>query len=172
MIIQHIHFQGDEMEKETDIFSLPQRHSTRLPNHNYRWSASYFVTIRANHHEPVFEMPELHQIVQEQWDALPTRFAHVQLDEFVIMPDHIHGILHFQTSDTASPSLGRVIGAYKSLTSVLWFRYVKEHNVFWKGVLWQRSFHDHILRDANDLEQKRQYIRNNPVRWKESNPYT
>ncbi len=160
------------MHKDTNQSSLPKRRSTRLRTHNYQWSASYFITIRANHHQPAFDMPELSIILHQQWKDIPTRFPHVHLDEYVIMPDHMHGILHFCVTDTTTPALKNVIGAYKSLTTVLWFRYIKTHNVHWQGLLWQRSFHDHVIRDAADLEQKRQYIRDNPLRWRtHTDPY-
>ena len=61
------------MNRKASKEDLPERRSVRLPDHNYRWTASYFVTIRAAHHEPVFEMSELHTILQEAWTALPER---------------------------------------------------------------------------------------------------
>ena len=153
------------MDQKTSDEHLPVRRSQRLSQHNYEWSASYFVTIRGAHHEPVFEMQELHTILEEVWTALPQRFPHVKLDEFVIMPDHMHGILHFHVTANNAPSLGRVIGAYKSITTVTWFDYVKAHTISWSGYLWQRNYHEHILRDAEDLAEKRRYIRENPQRW-------
>jgi putative transposase len=160
------------MSDRSERDQLPQRHSTRLARHNYRWTASYFVTIRRAHHQPVFDIPELHAIVENTWNTLPTRFACVSLDDYVVMPDHFHAILHFLVTDTPAPSLGQVIGAYKSITTVKWFDYIKTHNVYWSGLLWQRNYHDHVIRDAHDLEQKRLYIRNNPLRWEtETNPY-
>jgi putative transposase len=164
------------MSKENQDGNLPTRRSMRHPNHNYRWTASYFVTIRAAHHEPVFEIDALRSILQEQWTAIPQHFPSVMLDEFVIMPDHIHGILHFFVTATAkkAPSLGDVIGRYKSTTTVIWFRYQKTHNIFWSGLLWQRNYHDHVIRDDDELTQKRHYILENPQRWAENpdRPYS
>ena len=62
------------MEKDKTKSSLPQRRSIRLSTHNYQWTASYFITIRA-HHEPVFEIPELFSMVTQQWMNLPNRFS-------------------------------------------------------------------------------------------------
>lgn len=107
--------QGEKSMDMSEQSELPRRRSLRLPQHNYRWTASYFVTIRSEHHEPVFDMPELRAIVEEGWQALPARFPHVELDTFIVMPDHIHGILHFTVTNAKSPSLGSVIGAYHSL---------------------------------------------------------
>lgn len=160
-------------QNEDDTSSLLRRRSIRLSTHNYQWTASYFITIRAHHHQPVFEMPELCTIVTQQWTNLPTRFSHVQLDEYIIMPDHMHGILHILTTETTSPPLKQILGAYKSLTTVEWFQHVKTHNAEWQGLLWQKGFYDHIIRDVADLEQKRQYIRDNPLgRKAHTNPYT
>ena len=164
--------QGEKSMDLSDRSELPRRRSLRLPQHNYRWTASYFVTIRSEHHEPVFDMPELRSIVEEGWQALPARFPHVELDAFIVMPDHMHGILHFAVTNTKSPSLGSVIGAYKSISTVVWLNYVKTHPVSWSGRLWQRDFHDHIIRDTADLQREREYIRLNPIRWqKQPNRY-
>ncbi len=120
------------MSRETRDGNLPMRRSIRNPNHNYRWTASYFVTIRAARLEPVFEMEELRSILQDEWQSIPQHFPDVSLDECVIMPDHLHGILHFSVaaSQQKAPSLGELIGRYKSTTTVLWFRYQKMHNIF------------------------------------------
>src|SRR5437868_2217325 len=71
------------MNRKTSKEDLPKRESVRLPHHNYRWTASYFVTIRAAHHQPVFEMSELRTMLQDAWTALPERFPCVSLDEFI-----------------------------------------------------------------------------------------
>ncbi len=155
------------MEKSGEQWKLPQRRSMRLPGHNYAWTASYFLTLRSEHHEPVFDIPELRTIVEEGWEALPARFSHVRLDSYIVMPDHMHGILHFEGTSSKAPALGQVIGAYKSLTTVAWLKYVKTHTISWSGNLWQDNFHDHVIRDNRDLVQKREYIRLNPIRWQQ-----
>ncbi len=161
------------MNRKTSKEDLPKRRSVRLPDHNYSWTASYFVTIRAAHHQPVFEMSELRTMLQETWTALPERFPCVSLDEFIIMPDHVHGILRFNVTDNKAPSLGQVMGAYKSITTVTWFNYLKTHTISWSGLLWQGNYHEHVIRDVQDLEEKRRYIRENPQRWaKNPNRYT
>jgi putative transposase len=155
------------MGKVIDQWKLPNKRSLRLPGHNYAGTASYFLTMRSEHHEPVFDMSELRTIVENEWEALPARFPHVRLDSYIVMPDHMHNILHFTGGGSKTPALGQVIGAYKSLTTDAWIKYVKTHNVSWSGLLWQFNFHDHIILDYNDLEQKREYIRKNPIRWQQ-----
>jgi len=141
-----------------------RRKPLRLPKHDYTWTGAYYVTIRAEQHEPVFDIPELRTILEETWQALPDRYPGVTLDEFVIMPDHVHFILWLDGTRDKAPTLGQVIGAYKSKTTVVWYNHLKEKNLTWPGHVWQRNYNDRVIRDTAELEIKRQYIRNNPIR--------
>ena len=141
-----------------------RRKPLRLPKHDYTWTGAYYVTIRAEQHEPVFDIPELRTILEETWQALPDRYPGVTLDEFVIMPDHVHFILWLDGTRDNAPTLGQVIGAYKSKTTVVWYNHLKEKNLTWPGHVWQRNYNDRVIRDTAELEIKRQYIRNNPIR--------
>lgn len=134
----------------------------RLPSHDYASSQIYFVTICAERREPLFEIPELRSILEETWQALPERFPGVTLDEFVIMPDHVHGILWLDGAREDPPTLGKVVGAYKSLTTVAWLRHIEATGIASYGRFWQRNYYERFIRDNQELEQTRQYIRNNP----------
>ena len=112
------------------------RRSLRLPTHDYAATGAYFVTIRTYQSEPVLEEPELRKIVSETWQALPSRFPNVRLDEFVIMPDHIHFILWLNKIAEDAPTLGDVVGAYKSLTTVAWLKYIKGAGLERSGRIW------------------------------------
>ena len=136
----------------------------RLPTHNYAWSGTYFVTICATLREPMFEIPELRAILLENWEALPSRFPNATLDEFVIMPDHVHFIIRLEGNVEKPAALGDVVGAYKSLTAVAWLRHIKATGMECSARIWERDYNDRIIRDAKELEQTRQYIRNNPTR--------
>ena len=146
------------------------RRSLRLPEHDYTWTRSYYVTIRARLHEPVFDTPALRTIIEENWYALPERFPGIMLDEFVIMPDHVHFILCLNGLAENAPTLGKVVGAYKSLTTVAWIKYIEEANTTWPFPLWQRNYFERVIRDQGELEQTRQYIRDNPLKLQKSNP--
>src|SRR5229473_5287233 len=113
------------MKYNSDLSIRHKRQSTRLPTHNYGWSGTYFVTIRVIQREPYFEIPELRAILVEVWQTLPKRFPNVTLDEFVIMPDHIHFILWLDGTPGKELTLGKIIAAYKSLTTVLWLQHLK-----------------------------------------------
>ncbi len=97
---------------------IHHRKSLRFSGRDYSWSGIYYVTICAEYRDPIFEIPELRQILEENWQALPKRFPGVTLDEFIIMPDHVHFILWLDSAREDPPTLGDVVGAYKSLTTV------------------------------------------------------
>lgn len=143
------------------------RKSLRLSQHNYGWTGTYFITLHGPGKEPIFEYPELQKFLQETWKALPTRFPNVTLDEFVIMPDHIHFILHIEGNVEKPITLGQVVGAYKSLVAVSWLQYIKTLNIAGtdtSGQIWQRNYIDRIIHSTEELERVRKYIRDNPPR--------
>ena len=141
-----------------------KRKSIRLPDHNYGWSGTYFVTIRAETHDPIFEHPELRTILTETWEALPDRYPGLTLDEFVIMPDHIHFIIHLEGNVDKPATLGQVVGSYKSITVVSWLHYIETNKIHAHGRFWQNYYYDRIIRNNEELEYTRQYIRNNPTK--------
>ena len=137
------------------------RKSLRLASRDYTAAGAYFVTIRALLPDRLFGIPKLRYILLENWHALPKRFPHVALDEFVIMPDHIHFILWLD--GTEAQSLGDVVGAYKSMTTVQWLQHLKSvgKDMHYPCRIWQSQYYDRVIRNG-ELESTRQYIRNNP----------
>jgi len=152
---------------DSDFAFRYNRKSLRMPTHNYGWTGTYFVTICANRDEPIFETPELRTILTETWESLPKRFMGVTLDEFVIMPDHVHLIIGLEGNVEKPTTLGAVMGAYKSLTTVTWIKHIKANNLECPGIIWQIKYYERVIRDAQELEQTRQYIRNNPIKLKQ-----
>src|SRR5437763_3195075 len=155
---------GRSMKKRLYNPDTYHRHSVRHPTHDYRSTGAYYVTIRAAQHEPVFDIPELRAILQETWDGLPKRYPGVTLDEFIIMPDHVHFVIWLDLTKDNPPALADVIRVYKSITTVTWLQHIKANNLSWPGHLWQRGYHDRVIRDNAELDQKRHYIRDNPRR--------
>ena len=143
-----------------------KRKPIRQPNHNYGWTGTYFITIRAKTHDPIFENPVLRTILTETWQALPNRYPGLTLDEFVIMPDHIHFIIHLEGNVEKPVTLAQVIGSYKSIIVVTWQRYIETNNLNAQARIWQDNYYDRIIRDNEELENTRQYIRNNPTNQK------
>ena len=170
---------------------LHTRKATRLYGFDYSLSGAYFVTIcirdrkeilskivkssvgkglapPANTTPPQKSVPEYKtqlmpcgEIAKEQLILLEKRYKGVSVTDYVIMPDHIHAIIVLSdVSGGASPSptLNDIVCAYKSLTS----RICKQQ--FGVEKLFQRSFYDHIIRDADDYETRKRYIIENPMR--------
>ena len=99
------------------------------------------------------------------WKALPDHYPGILLDAFVVMPDHLHGILFLQA--TADPavrlSIPDVMHRFKSLTTRKYFDGVEA--LGWPSVsgrLWQRGYHDRVIRGDRQFEAYRDYIRKNP----------
>ena len=160
----------------------PTRKTLSLQTHDYSQPAAYFLTIctdqkrcrlsRVNDGQ-VTLTPAGH-IVHQSWHDLPTRFPHVIQDVFVIMPNHIHAILfvgaglapptvNTSTGSAAAPkvSLSGIVGAFKSISTINTNRLSQTPG----DLLWQRSYYEHIIRDAEDMKKVQRYILENPMRW-------
>jgi len=99
-------------------------------------------------------------LVSRVWHELPVRFSSLELDEFVVMPNHVHGVLWLiETSAAQRVSLGAVVGALKSLAT-------HEINALLgrTGPLWQRNYYERVVRDEAELTAIRRYIEENPLR--------
>jgi putative transposase len=181
------------------------RRSIRLKEYDYSSSGEYFVTICTYQKGCIFGEiinEEMHlndygKIVQEEWLRTAEMRGDVELDEFIIMPNHIHGIITLIESgrgtlqralvgaNSNTPSnailvgaihesplpmtqqqrrnmtLSKIIGRFKMLTA-------KEINLMHQTPghpVWQRNYYEHIIRDEKDLNNIRDYIINNPLKW-------
>ncbi|WBA43235.1 transposase [Hymenobacter canadensis] len=175
-----------------DQYRIP---SNRLPGYNYGQSGAYFVTICTHQRQPYFgtiEVPRndwdaaflrptpLGVKASEYWDAIPQFAPFVRLDAFVLMPDHLHGVLLFdkdepdgadeETRSVASllayenrfgpqsRNLASVLRGFKSAVTT----YARHHQLTFQ---WQARFHDRVVRSEAELEKIRSYIVTNPTRW-------
>jgi REP element-mobilizing transposase RayT len=162
-----------------------RRRSIRLTGYDYRSAGAYFVTICTHGRECLLgEVVDgamapnrLGRVVERAWYDLPARFPGIALDAFVVMPNHVHGIVrlvgaplagaHPAGADPAGGvALGDVVGAFKSLTTRAMLGVVREAvDSPIVGPLWQRNYYEHIVRDDDELERIRAYIVDNPMRW-------
>ncbi|MFA6610467.1 MAG: transposase, partial [Candidatus Omnitrophota bacterium] len=103
---------------------------------------------------------EFGETAKRMWLAIPRHFHGIKLDEFVIMPDHIHGIIIIDNVGTRHAlSLPIMIGSFKSAVS-RYMHYAKNESDF----EWQRSFYDHVIRNERSLMHVREYVlRNSPA---------
>ncbi|MBI2918370.1 MAG: transposase [Chloroflexi bacterium] len=150
------------------------RRSVRLPGYDYSEAGAYFVTIVVQDRACAFgdvvngEMQPNNtgEIVRAEWLSLPARFASIRLDAFIVMPNHLHGIIVLQDSPT--PTLEQIVRAFKAVAT----RQI--HLSTNQGFAWQRNYFEHVIRDEESLERIGEYIINNPVQWEldRENPAT
>jgi putative transposase len=163
----------------------PQRKSPRLANTDYTQQGGYFVTICTHGHKHLFghidksgvmHCNEYGEIVWDCWLDLPNHYQNIELGEFVVMPNHVHGII-FMIDDSEleaekregfkpSPTekrhgLTEIVRALKSFSA----RRINQKRKV-KGIpVWQRTFHDHFIRNEAQLNKLREYVLNNPEVW-------
>jgi putative transposase len=146
------------------------RRSMRLSGYDYTQPGPYFITFCvAQRHcvlgdvingSAVPSEPGL--IVHNAWADLPRRYQGVRLDEFIVMPNHVHGVLylpgwHLQGTDAIG--LGAVIRTLKAAST----RHIRQTGM--PAFCWQSDYWDHIVRTGEELENIRLYIRSNPENW-------
>ncbi len=152
--------------------------SKRLAGYDYSQSGFYFVTICTQQHRLVFSIivdGQVYvkgpgQMAQSVWLTLPRRFAHVKLDEYVFMPNHLHAIIELTDRDPAHAgpraTLGEIIRVFKAATS---YHIRRSEGKPWFA--WQEDYYDSVIRTEAALQQIRRYIRDNPVCWTQDKLY-
>lgn len=145
----------------------PIRKRTRLKEYDYSNNAYYFITICVNDKKDAFGKVENNivalnsygLIIEKKLLNLSTRFCSVQIDYYVIMPNHFHCIFILENDGSTEKTISEIIGAFKSLTTI------EIHKAGLADFKWQRSFYDRIIRDEKELFNIRQYIQQNPLQW-------
>ena len=180
---------------------IHHRRSIRLKDYDYSSVGAYFVTICVLNRECLFgdivdgEMKPFDsgKIVETVWGELPERFPNVEMGEFIVMPNHFHGIIILtvgaglgppdsgppdsgppndngppddksQTNKGAAsraPTLGDVICAFKSISTIRINRLLARSGI----PIWQRNYHERVIRNEAELNSILEYIRNNPINW-------
>ena len=174
-----------------------RRRPTRLPHFDYSQQGAYFVTICTRNRACLFgevvdgemQLSDVGEVAHTMWERIPTHAPLVETDAWIVMPNHVHGVIFIAGSDTvvspntgisptvgatpASPlqrpsgppkrSLGAIVGSYKSAVS----RRINELRRSRGAPIWQRNYYEHVIRDDTALNRIRQYIMENPARWAE-----
>jgi putative transposase len=163
--------------------------STRLKGWDYRSTGYYFVTICTQNREHFFgevadgiiRLSSIGETAARFWAEIPSHHTRVELDEFIVMPNHVHGIIVIVAAVETLPvetlratslrdpkmsaispkagSLSAIVRSYKSAVS----RWAGENGIAFFE--WQSRYYDHIIRDEKSFKQIRQYIIDNPVKW-------
>ncbi len=171
--------------------------STRLKNWDYGWNGAYFVTICTKDRVHYFgeitdremELVEIGNLAKNFWLEIPDHFLFVKLGAFVIMPNHVHGIIIIDKPDVGLKTvtveapdsgvstniniktnpkfkkwkpgnLGVIINQYKRICTI----HARKINA---DFAWQSRFYDHVIRDNQSFYKIAEYIRNNPLKWKD-----
>ncbi len=159
------------------------RQSGRLPGHDYSSKGLYFVTVCVKDRACLFGMinqdamilNKLSHKVQECWQAIPVHFPHVLLHDFVVMPNHVHGIIEicdnsrwpvntqYTGNQFRSPSLtlGSMIRGFKAGVT----KWARQNTI--NHQVWQRGYYDHIIRNRYTYFKIVDYINRNPERWRD-----
>ncbi len=163
--------------------------SARLQYYDYGQNGAYFVTICTKNRKMFYgkiinkqvKLSNLGKVATKYWSEIPSHFPFVSLGEYVIMPNHIHGIIFINKSDDIvetqnlaslrkrqnsenifgpqSKNLASVIRGYKTAVT----KYARKHTKITD--VWQSRFYDHIIRNEKELLQISKYIKGNPINW-------
>lgn len=157
------------------------RQRNRLQGYDYSQQGAYFITVctqnraelfghivGANCVRPVTELSDIGQTVKREIETLAGVYPMVHVSKFVIMPNHVHMIILIDSADD-DQSQNRYSTDGRTQFAPTVSRVVKQ----WKGTitkrvgfsLWQKSFHDHVIRNQDDYLRIAQYIENNPGQW-------
>jgi len=169
-----------------------RRRSIRLKDYNYSQEGAYFITVCTRNRENLFgnvtegqmQLNGYGKVVNDFWGNIPLHFPSVDTDAFVVMPNHVHGIILINdacrggatppmgngmvspsggevTSPLRKISLGQIVAFYKYQTAKLVNQIRNTPGV----TVWQRNYHDHIVHDDEHLNKIREYVFQNPLKW-------
>ena len=170
--------------------SIHHRRSIRLRGYDYSREGAYYVTVCTREKKCLFGniigkkmlLNDAGKMIRSVWQGIPDRFPNIDLDEFIVMPNHIHAVFvinqqdmcrgepcvrpHNRQNGTLPNTVGRILQAYKSITTDEYIAGVKQRG--WKPFrykLWQRNYWEHIIRDTEDYNHICEYIYDNPAQW-------
>jgi REP element-mobilizing transposase RayT len=161
-----------------------RRGPVRLKEYDYSQPGAYFVTICVNGHRCMFgevtedemRLNDSAQIVCKCWNDLPRHYPHVQTDAFVVMPNHVHGIIMLIETNVGAGlrpaptgsgmgierhGLSEIVRAFKSFSA----RRINELQRTPGTRVWQRGYYERVVRNDEELNRIRRYIADNPARW-------
>lgn len=145
------------------------RHTIRLRNYDYRLQGLYYVTICSKDRDIYFDSENIRKMIGNTWLELKNKYPNIDLDEFVIMPNHMHGIIVINAVGGETPPLQPKTRTLGQIIAYLKYKTTKEINIFLNNEpgqkLWQRNYYEHIIRNQKSLEEIRKYIRLNPDIW-------
>lgn len=174
---------------------IHHRRSVRLKDYDYSQDGAYFVTVCVQNRVCLFGeivdgvmcLNDAGKMVEQWWMELNNKFPDIETDTFTVMPNHFHGIIMIVGAalcgrpdftegnqdkegqpHRVAPTLGTIMDWFKTMTTNEYIRHVKQDNWLpFPGKLWQRNYHERIIRNDEELNRTREYIMFNPARWAE-----
>ncbi|MCF7795974.1 transposase [Patescibacteria group bacterium] len=159
------------------------RKKLRLNHYNYSNNGYYFITICTNNKQKYFGeikndlmiLNNYGKIANKYWNEIPKHFNNIQLHEYIIMPNHIHGIIEIFDQNNIYNNeyknnkiylLSQIIKSYKEICSKIIHKQYNDYNF-----MWQKSYYDVIIRNETKFEIIRKYIIENPLKWNDDKYY-
>ncbi|MCK5672762.1 MAG: hypothetical protein KAH95_05270 [Spirochaetales bacterium] len=168
--------------------------SARLGNWDYSSNGYYFITICTKNRKHLLgeikngkmNLSDIGKIAYQYWQDIPIHFLFIRLENFIIMPNHMHGIITIGNQNVETPNFGiSTIRTNKNAKNKYWNpgnlgvivnQYKRKCTIEARKIDpyfgWLPRYHDHIIRNNGELIRIREYIQNNPFNWKEDNLYT
>ncbi len=170
------------------ILSVPVRKPNRMSTHNYSEAGSYFLTACTYENVLLFGLTKggcialnpTGEAVSGWWKKLPGKFRNIELGDFVVMPNHFHGIVRIMEPGLkpdcllvdgglvnlrTEPSVPGIMQWFKTMSTNEFYRIRKSEGMAYPLKLWQRSYWDSIIRTEAEHNRISEYIKNNPARW-------
>ena len=172
-------------ERNVCLLELHHRKQNRLQDYDYSQNGAYFITICTKKRHEILcnivdsrdagaqiQLTEYGKIVDEYIKMISKKYPTTRVDAYIIMPDHIHMVITIVGDGSAvpqknqgranpAPTIGNIIGWFKYVTTKI----IANHWDASDNRLWQRSYHDHVIRNAEEYRAICQYIADNPARW-------
>ena len=152
-----------------------KRKQLRLKEYDYSQNGYYFITICTYERQQILSdlcrggvlLRPIGKIAENEIKELIERY-NIEINQYVIMPDHIHMIIKIKSNDkraeqSPAPTVGDMICAFKSITTKI----ANKNDDCSGRKIWQRNYYEHIIRDENDYIIRAEYILNNPIKWLE-----
>jgi putative transposase len=163
---------------------IHHRRSIRLQGYDYSQAGAYFVTMVTYQRDCLFgkieneemKLNDFGKIADECWRAIPEHFPFVELGTYVVMPNHVHGIIVITgdgrgtkfraptVEQFGKPTVGSLPTIIRTYKAAVTRRIGRDHNA---TSIWQRNYHEHIIRNEREMDNIWRYIENNPSAWLE-----
>lgn len=167
-----------------------RRRTVRLKGYDYSQPGACFVTVCSYRKAAILGeiqegsvlLSKMGRVALDWWKRIPSKFGHVILDQYIVMPDHLHGIIKIVGADprvrpgrmsdtfpdqgahTGAP-LPKIIQWFKTMSTNEYLRIVKQDRALDSSPkLWQRNYYEHIIRNETELAETRKYIKCNPLK--------